>query len=74
MANDNRRYWPKVSLPGDLLSLLSMIARAKGYSDESLHLFIYQLLKEAHPDDVERLTDYLYTRKYDQPPPNPPPE
>lgn len=69
MKKQDRRHWPKVSIPEELLDLFAAIAKANGYREETWYLFIYQLLKTAHPEDVEKLTDYLNARKYDRPPP-----
>lgn len=65
---DSRLSWSKLVVPPELADLFHMIARAKKYCREDSYLFLYHLLKETYPDDVEKLTDYLETRQYDKPP------
>lgn len=68
MARPSRRVWPRVPLPDEFFDLLIVIAKAKGYDERTLYAFIYQLLKNAYPEDVEKLTDMLSARWIDVPP------
>lgn len=67
-----RLNWAKLIVPDELADLLYMVAKAKGFKREDLHFFLYSLLKTAHPEDVEKLTDYLEARWMESKPPPPP--
>lgn len=55
--DEDRRYWPKVSLPQDLHDLIVFVAaRREGLSKDELHLLIFDALAEAYPDDVATLS------------------
>lgn len=61
MTKPDRRQWKRLVLPSELLDLLTIIAKSKGVSEDELHLFVYQLLKESCPEDVAKLGHFLNT-------------
>jgi hypothetical protein len=46
-------------MPESLFDLLIIVAKSKGYKEETLYLFLYETLKKAYPEDMQKLIDVL---------------
>jgi len=60
MAQHRRNKWSRLHLPHELVGMVNLIASKHGYRDAQ-HKFIYHLLKEVYPEDVELMSAFLET-------------
>jgi hypothetical protein len=70
MTETSKKNWSKLIIPPALSQLLFLIAQKHGIPREDIHLFIYRMLKELYPEDVERLSEYLGAEWLDETPPS----
>lgn len=47
----NRRRWPRIPLPDALYWTLLALARANGYNERQLYVFLYRMMKECHSEE-----------------------
>ena len=66
---DSKKNWSKLIIPPALSQLLFLVAQKHGTPREDIHLFIYRLLKDQYPEDVERLSEYLGSNWMEESPP-----
>lgn len=55
----SKKNWSKVIIPPEEADLLFMVARRNGYSRAEIHYFLFRLLKQCFPEDVETLAKYI---------------
>jgi hypothetical protein len=54
-----RREWPRIPVPPELFHLLVMMARAKGYNERTLYLYLFSIARQIQPEDFEKLKGYF---------------